>query len=262
MFEIFLFSLLLGGVAGLLAGLFGIGGGLVIVPALSWVFAVQGFDDRIVMVMAVATSLATILATSTASIYAHHRHGSIDWSTVCQLTPGILAGAVAGSFVADALSSDTLRALFAVFLFSVGLQMLLQFKLSVDGFNLSRSRSLSAGCLIGMVSAVLGIGGGTLTVPLLLAARFTMRGAVGISSACGLPIAVAGTVSYAVLGWSNALLPEGSAGYVYVPAFAGIVLISVMTAQVGAVWANRLPTAKLKRYFSVLIFVVAAKLLY
>lgn len=260
--EIFLLCLLLGAVAGVLAGLFGLGGGLVIVPVLSWLYTAQGFDEQLIMIMAIATSLATITVTSVSSLYAHHQLGSIIWKTVFQLAPGVFAGAILGSLVADYLTGQVLRILLALFLLCVGFQMALQLKPKVKNLIPTPGIVFGAGGLIGMISAILGIGGGTMTVPFLSGCNYPMRNAVGISSACGFPIAIAGTASYAVLGYDNTLLPQWSVGYIYLPAFFGIVLSSVLVAPLGAKLAHNLPTEILKRYFAMLLFVVAVKLLW
>jgi uncharacterized protein len=259
--DVFLACLLFGGFAGVLAGLFGIGGGLVLVPFFIWLFNKQDFSEEIVMMMAVATSLATIIITAVASVAAHHHLGSILWRSVANLAPTIFVGAIFGAVIAGLMPSGALQKVFAVYLIIVGMQM--AFLLTpMEGDLMQSSILLSiAGLLIGIFSAVLGIGGGTLTVPVLIKLHFPMRNAVAISSACGLPIACAGTISYAVMGWHKTGLPAGSFGYVYVPAFLGIVLTSMLMAPVGARLAHRLPTKKLKQLFSVVVFIAAYKLL-
>lgn len=260
--AIFLAYLLLGAIAGLLAGLFGIGGGLVIVPILALLFNAQGFPDDVIMIMAVATSLATIVLTAISSVLAHHRLGSVVWSKVARLTPTIMLGSAIGAVLAKQISAYHLRLVLVVFLCYAAIQMAFQFKpkaglhkpsLLLDGF---------VGLLIGLLSAIVGIGGGTLTVPYLVYGQFVMKQAVAVSSACGLPIAIAGTISYALLGWQQADLPEWGLGYVYLPAFFGITLSSILTAPLGAKLAHHLPAATLKRYFSILLFIMAVKLLW
>lgn len=262
MIEIFIYCLLFGGFAGILAGLFGIGGGLVLVPYLIWLYSSQGFDDNFVAIMAVATSLATIIITSISSVIAHHRLGSVLWGTVFRLVPGIIIGAILGAMIADFLSAKALKIIFAVFLFYVGVQMALKLKPEAEGFKQSPVLFSFAGSLTGIVSAILGIGGGTMIVPFLVKCNIAMRNAVAVSSACGIPIAIAGTISYAVLGQDKTGLPEASLGYIYLPAFFGIVVMSTVMAPVGAKLAYKLPTETLKRYFSVLLFVVAIKLIW
>jgi uncharacterized membrane protein YfcA len=260
--EIFSVSILLGMVTGLLAGLFGIGGGLVIVPVLVILFTAQGFPAELVMLMAVATSLASIILTAMASILAHHRLGSVVWGKVFSLSPGIIIGAAVGAVIAKHINADTLRAILVVFLFYVAIQMALQVKPKSEQIKQSRVLDFLVANGIGLLSSIVGIGGGTLTVPYLVRGQMLMRNAVAVSSACGLPIAIAGTVSYAMLGWNTLDLPEWSLGYVYLPVFIGTGLSSIATAPIGAKLAHKLPAAKLKRYFSLLLFVMAAKLMW
>lgn len=262
MLSIFLASLVLGLVAGLLAGMFGIGGGLVIVPVLAFVFKAQGFPPDMILLMAVATSLATIALTAIASVRAHHRLGAVLWPKVWRLSPMIMVGAAVGAVLAKQLPADSLRMVLVVFLCYVGIQMALQSKPKPGRGNPPLWLDSGAATLIGLMSAVVGIGGGTLTVPYLVYGQLPMRNAVAISSACGLPIALAGTASYAALGWDASFLPEGFLGYVSVPAFLGVGLTSMLTAPLGAKLAHRLPAAQLKRYFSVLLWVMAAKLMW
>jgi hypothetical protein len=209
------------------------------------------------MIMAVATSLATIVVTSVAAVNAHHRLGLVLWSKVLRLAPGIMLGAAIGAVIADVISAVALRYVFIVFLLTIGVQMAWQIKPDTGALKQSLTLDFSLTTVIGIMSALLGIGGGTLTVPYLTACQYPMRNAVAISSACGLPIAIAGTMSYAVLGWHQSGLPEGSSGYIYLPAFAGIVLCSVLTAPIGARLAHSLPAQQLKRYFSVLATLLA-----
>ena len=262
MIEVFGVSILLGLISGLLAGLFGIGGGLVIVPVLAFLFRAQGFPSDLVMLMAVATSLTTIILTATASLWAHHRLGSVVWAKVFRLSPGIMIGAALGAVVAKHISTDALRIILVVFLVVVGIQMAMQIKPKPDQAKQSKWLDFLVANSIGLLSSIVGIGGGTLTVPYLVHGQMLMRNAVAVSSACGLPIAVAGTVSYVLLGWNALHLPEWSLGYVYLPAFLGTGLSSIATAPIGAKLAHKLPAAKLKRYFSLLLFVMAAKLLW
>lgn len=262
MIEIFLFSMLLGAVTGVLAGLFGLGGGLVIVPILAWMFSWQQFNPELVMIMAVATSLATIVPTAIASVRTHHSMGAVIWQRVFRLTPGIILGAGFGALVADLISAGSLRWLFIVYLIYVGSSMALQLK-PVLGLKRHGVRlDYVAGTMIGGLSSLLGIGGGTMTVPYLLGQKLEMKNAVAVSSACGLPIALTGALSYVFLGWKKAGLPQESVGYIYLPAFIGIIFLSVLTAPYGAKLAHRLPAQKLKRYFSIMLFVMAVKMMF
>lgn len=255
-------SLLLGVIAGITAGLFGLGGGTVIVPALVWMFTLHGIPEELVMIMAVATSLATVIFTSLSSVFAHHKRDYVLWDKVLYLSWGIVIGVVAGAFAAEHISPEHLRLIFALFLIYVALQILLQLDPNMLG-DTEETPLLDyiAGIFIGAVSAVLGTGGGTLTVPYLVHRKVPIKNAVAVSSACGFPIAVAASLSYVILGMKHTGLPEGSFGYIYLPAFFGIALCSIFTAPIGAKLAHVLPAEKLKRYFAVIILIMAVKML-
>ncbi len=261
MLEIFLYCLSFGGLAGLVAGLFGIGGGIILVPFFLWLFSAKGFSQDLVMHSAVATSLATIIVTAISSVFAHHKLGSVLWNVVHKLAPGVLIGAVTGAALADKLPTETLRLIFACYLLIVSVEMIFQWRLKAEKQHPSSLMLVISGIAIGALSSVLGIGGGTLTVPLLTKYGFPIRNAVAISSACGLPIAISGSISFALLGLGKTSLPEGSIGYVYWPAFLGIVLTSILMAPVGAKLAHRLPTKILKRIFAGLLFAVSVNML-
>jgi len=262
MIEIFLLSMLLGLIAGLLAGLFGLGGGVIIVPVLVWIFASHNFPEAIIMIMAVATSLSTIVFTSVASILTHHKLGAIKWDSVKRLSPGILLGAGFGAIVADYIEADVLKYFFVAYLLYVSIRMAWPKNNKVKVVGKIRSRiDYFVALGIGFLSSLLGIGGGTLTVPFLLSRKLAMKNAVAVSSVCGLPIAISSTVSYIVLGRTVDLLPEWSLGYIYSPALAGIIICSVFTAPIGAKLANKLPAKQLKRYFSIVLFLIAFKMI-
>ena len=171
-------------------------------------------------------------------------------------------GAALGAVVAKHISADALRTILVVFLLYVAIQMAFQVKPKPDRIKQSKALDFLAANIIGLVSSIVGIGGGTLTVPYLISGQMLMRNAVAVASACGLPIAVSGTISYAILGWNALELPDWSIGYVYLPVFFGTGLSSLVTAPIGAKLAHTLPAAKLKRYFSLLLFVMAAKLMW
>lgn len=253
--------LALGATAGLLAGLFGVGGGLIIVPVLTWVFAAQGMDAGVIMHLAIGTSLASIWLTSLMSIRAHHRRGAVDWPLVRKLAAGIVLGALAGAFIAEQLPTHALRRIFGVFELFVAAQMLLVSRYQAH-FRLPGNIGLNAaGAVIGVVSAIIGIGGGTLTVPFLVWCSVPMIRAVATSAACGLPIAVAGAIGFILTGWNDALLPEWSSGYLYWPAWLGIVVASSLTAGLGARLAHRLPAARLRQLFALLLMGLGVKML-
>ncbi len=250
--------LVLGAIAGTVAGLFGVGGGVVIVPALIFAFSAQGLSPEVLTHMAVGTSLATIVVTSISSVRAHHLKGAVLWSVFWAMAPGIALGVWFGVQTIVQISGATLQLAIGCFLLIIALQM---------GFGLkpSPSRDLPGkpvlfvvGGGIGWISALFGIGGGSLTVPWLTWCNMRMQQAVACSAACGLPIAIVGAASNVAAGWHHAALPAMSSGFIYWPAFIGIVLASAPFAVVGARLAHRLPADKLKRYFALFIFVVGS----
>ncbi|GAB0149535.1 MULTISPECIES: sulfite exporter TauE/SafE family protein [Marichromatium] len=251
----------LGLCSGLLAGLFGVGGGAVIVPALMLLFPLFDLGGPWLAHLAVGTSLATIIGTGIASTLAHHGRGGVRWELVARLAPGIVLGAWIGAALAGVLPEVWLRRLFAVFLAVMGLRMVLRARAPAGDRPLPGWRGmLGAGGGIGGLSALVGIGGGTLTVPFLGAHGVEMRQAVGTSAACGLPIAIAGMIGFVVVGWGREGLPVGSTGFVYWPAVLAILLASIPSAPLGARLAHTLPVALLKRLFGALLLLIATRL--
>ncbi|EKF75481.1 hypothetical protein A11A3_03954 [Alcanivorax hongdengensis A-11-3] len=264
MLHLFLICLVVGVAAGMLAGALGLGGGVVIVPALIFLFHGLDFPPDLVAKMAVATSLSTIIVTSISAVRTHHRAGYVRWPVVWRLAAGIVLGAFAGAFIADWMKGALLTRLFGIFAMLVALQMLLVGRRQVDERAPERVPGAMglglAGLFIGTGSALFGIGGGSLTVPFLTWCRLKMQQAVAISAACGLPIALSGTVAFAVAGWHQHNLPDGALGYVYLPATAGIVLTSFPMARVSARLSHRLPSATLKKVFALVLFILGLKL--
>ena len=259
--DAFLIYLLLGLFTGVIAGLLGVGGGLIIVPVLVMIFQQQHISQDIMVHLAVGTSLATIVLTSISSVRAHHAHGAVMWPVFWQLTPGIVLGALLGAVVAELMSSSFLRIFFALFEFAVAIQMGLDIRPNPSRSLPGRIMFTLVGNIIGMLSAIVGIGGGSLTVPFLVWCNVTMQRAVATSSACGLPIAIAGAVGFMLTGWQNQALPENSFGFVYWPAFLGIILTSVLTAPLGARLAHRLPARALKKVFAIFIAILGVRML-
>ena len=262
--ELFIWSayLVLGVIAGLVGGLFGLGGGILIVPSLLFLFIWQGLPADILMHLAVATSLFTIVFTSISSSYAHHKHQAVLWPQVLLLTPGIIIGAVFGAFIADHISSDILRRLFGVFELLVACQIGFSVKPTAQRSLPARNGMLIAGGGIGSLSTILGIGGGTLTVPFLIWCHVDIRKAVATSSACGFPIALAGTLAMMFTGLDSTSLPENSIGYVYWPAAILILITSVLFAPIGAKLAHSMPVDSLKRIFAVVLACVGLRMLF
>ncbi len=251
-----------GAVAGLLGGLLGLGGGAVVVPALIYLFGLLGMASAWTAHQAVATSLVTVIGTGLAATVAHQRRAAVRWDQVRALAPGILVGAGVGAALAGLLPEDWLRRLFGLFLLYTGLRMLLRGGAGAAAARLpGRLGATLVGLGIGTLSALVGIGGGTLTVPFLARCGVSMRSAVATSSACGVPIAVAGSLGFIIAGWGREGLVPGSIGFVYWPAAVLILLASVPLASVGARLAHRLPVVVLKRIFAILLLLVSARLL-
>lgn len=255
------FYLALGAFAGVMAGLLGVGGGLIIVPALAWLFHRQAVSDAAIMHLAIGTSLATIVVTSISSVRAHHRRGAVLWPTVWRLTPGIVVGAWLGAAVADALSSVALQKVFAVFVLLMSAQMGFGAKPAPHRDLPGAIGMVLVGGVIGAVSAIVGIGGGSLTVPFLTWCNVSIRQAVATSAACGLPIALAGSVGFVVTGLNAVDLPSWSLGYVHGPSLVGIALVSMLAAPLGAKLAHTLPTESLKKVFAIFLALVGTKML-
>ncbi|MFH7319573.1 sulfite exporter TauE/SafE family protein [Desulfurivibrio sp. D14AmB] len=252
----------LGAVAGVLAGLLGIGGGLVIVPLLVFAFTWQGLPPEHLMHLALGTSLASIIFTAVSSFMAHHKRGAVRWEVVGRITPGALIGTLAGTFLAAALSTAFLKIFFALFLYFVTWQMLSGRKPQPGRELPGTAGMLGVGGGIGVFSSLVGIGGGTLSVPFMLWCNIGLHQAIGTSAAIGFPIAVAGTIGYLLNGWQVTELPAWSLGYIYLPALAGIVAASVFTAPWGVRLAHSLPVAKLKKVFAILLLAVATRMLW
>ncbi|MDZ7804888.1 sulfite exporter TauE/SafE family protein [Thiohalophilus sp.] len=256
-----LLYLLLGMFAGVAAGLLGIGGGLIIVPVLVFIFQQQQFSSEVIVHLAVGTSLATIVLTSISSVRSHHQHGAVQWPVFVRMAPAIVLGAVLGSVIADEMPTRVLKWVFAIFELTVATQMILAYRPNPHRVLPNWPGLSLAGTVIGAVSAVVGIGGGTMTVPFLVWCNVAMRKAVATAAACGLPIALAGAAGFILNGWNEPALPAWSSGYVYWPAFAGIVATSVLFAPLGARLAHRLPAAQLKRIFALLLYALGIRML-
>lgn len=260
--EIILLYLLLGAVVGVTAGLLGVGGGLIIVPVLTFLFARQGFAAEIIVHLAIGTSLATIIFTSLSSIRAHHFiHRAVNWAVVKRLMPGIIVGALLGAVIADLLPAAMLRKVFGIFELIIAVQLAVNLKPRPTRTLPGNAGMFIAGNIIGSVSSVIGIGGGTMTVPFLTWCNITIQNAVATSSACGLPIAVAGTLGFIFTGWNELQLPATALGYVYLPALLAILASSIFTAPLGARLAHYLPALTLKRVFAVLLFFLGLRML-
>jgi len=261
MIETLLIYLALGAVAGLAAGLFGIGGGVVIVPVLATLFEAQGVSGKVLFPLAIGTSLGTIVVTSISAVRAHHRRDAVQWGIFRQMVAGVAIGALLGAAVAEMLPVKTLRVVFGVFELVIAIQI---------GFNLMAApqRRLPgqpamtiAGIVIGALSSVVGIGGGTMTVPFLVWCNVSIRKAVATASACGLPISLAGAAGFVLTGWVAVGLPAWSSGYLYWPALAGIAASSLLFVPLGARLVHTLPVNTLRRIFAIVLVVLGVRML-
>ena len=257
----FALYLVLGAIAGILAGLFGVGGGIIIVPVLVFSFTAQGFAPEVLTHLAVGTSLATIVFTSINSIREHNRRGAVQWNLFVWLAPGILAGAAVGGVTAALIQGPILQKIIGVFAICVALQLALNLPPKNSRPLPKRPELIAAGGIIGWASAIFGIGGGSVTVPFLVWRSVSIQQAVATSAACGFPIAFAGAVVFMSTGWHESQLPEWSLGFVYLPAVLGIALTSMFFARFGARLAHRLPPLLLKRLFALLLTAVGISFL-
>ncbi|MDC8444831.1 MAG: sulfite exporter TauE/SafE family protein [Nitrosomonas sp.] len=264
--------LLLGAVVGFFAGLLGIGGGLIIVPALIFFFTVQDFSPDRILHLALGTTMASIVFTAAASLYTHNKHGAVNWQIFKYMTPGIVLGTLSGSFLAGILSSKVLHVIFTVFIFYVAISMLLKLiSKPGPGADLNqhfyrrlpgKSGFFAAGSVIGVISSLVAIGGGILTVPFLTLCRIKIQHAIGTAAAIGFPVAVTGTAGYILNGVTQShTLPEYSLGYVYLPALVWLALASMVTAPFGAKTTHSTQAATLRKLFIMLLFCLAIKML-
>lgn len=250
-----------GAVAGMLAGLLGIGGGVVIVPIVTLLFEGHGVAQGLAIKLALGTSLATIVVTAVASIATHHRKGAVDWNLFRVMGPGVVVGSFVGAWLADIIPGAALYLGFIVFLFAVSLQM------AVGRVSAHRSLPSAAGLAgtatgVGALSALMGIGGGAMHVPFLSYCGVPVKRAIATAAAIGLPLAASATVGYMFGGMDEAGRPAGSIGYINLPVFAGVVAASLLFAPLGASLAHRLPDLLLRRLFAGFLFILAARMAY
>ncbi len=251
-----------GAVAGVFAGLLGIGGGVIIVPILTFVFPLIGVPAPLVHHLALGTSLANIIITSFSSARAHHKHGAVRWEIVKDITPGIIIGTFLGGIIASHLPSTFLKAFFACFLYVVAIEMLIGKKPQGTRQVPGMWGTSAVGSVIGMLSGFVGIGGGTMSVPFMTFCSVPMRTAVATSAAIGFPIAVSGTLGYIIGGFHVAELPSATLGYVHLWALLGLGVAGFLTAPLGAKLTHTLPVPVLKRFFAVFLLIVATRMVW
>ena len=283
--EWWLVYLLLGAVVGFFAGLLGIGGGIIVVPVLTFIFTAQDFPPDRILHLALGTTMATIIFTSAASLRTHHAHGVVNWMIVKNITPGIILGTLGGATLAGTLTTQILSAIFVIFIFYVATRMLLKIYPAPDRFKIGslwsrfpalftkttstrdyqlpgRKGLFATGSLIGLVSSLFAIGGGMLTIPFLALCNVKLHHAIGTAAAIGFPIAVAGSIGYIANGMvQSQTLPDYSLGYIYLPALGWIALASILTAPIGARTTHTTKSDILRKILVVLLYLLAIKML-
>lgn len=262
MLTVFALYLFVGAIAGLVAGLFGVGGGVIIVPALIYAFSLQSLSADVLTHMAVGTSLAIICVSSVSSVRTHHRNGFVIWPVVKSMAPGLIVGVIIGVYTVINIPGQTLQFIMGVFLSLIAIQM--GFGLMPEGNrSLPSAMGLSSfGVFAGWVSALFGIGGGSLNVPFLSFFGLRMQQAVATSAACGMPIALAGALSNTVAGFGSSAVPEYSFGYIYLPAFIGVAVMTAPFAKLGATLAKNMQPRYLKRIFAIFLVMIGQTMMF
>lgn len=259
--SVFLICCLLGAVVGFFAGLLGIGGGLIIVPVLAYLLPLLGIAQELALPMALATSLASIVATSSSAAYAHHKNGNISWAIAKQLMFAIAIGALLGALIAGSLSIEALTRFFAVAVLSLAIYMFISVKIERSIAQPSSKVMAGIGLLVGAIASLMGIAGGALLVPALTYCSLPMRNAIGVATASGIVVALFGALGYVFIGLDQENLPPWSIGYIYLPALLGITLTSSLLAPVGVKVGANLPVPMLKKGFAIFLMLVAIKMM-
>lgn len=254
--------LAMGAAVGFAAGLLGIGGGMLLVPFMTMILTAKAFPSEHIVHMAIATSLATIMFTSLSSVRAHHKRGAVLWHVVKLFTPGILVGSWIGPWIGAQMNASALALFFAVFVAFSATQMLLDKKPSASRELPKAPGMFGVGGVIGTLSGLVGAGGGFVSVPFMTWCNVKIHNAVATSAALGFPIALAGTLSNIYFGMRVPDLPTGALGYIYLPALLVVSLASVTTAPFGARAAHALPVKILKKVFALMLYALAAYMLY
>ncbi|MGC1183375.1 sulfite exporter TauE/SafE family protein [Legionella sp.] len=254
---------LIGIFAGLMAGILGIGGGLIVVPGLLFVFQqIQVFPEDIFMQVAAGTSMAIMIITSQASLKAHYKYGDILWSVYDKLWPGIIIGTISGAVIAQWISTYWLQIIFAIFLFCVAIKMLMDAKISHSAQFPQNWINRFISFLIGFKSGLLGVGGGILIIPYLSHCGVAARKIAGVSNLCTLTVALTGSIIFMITGYHETTTIPYMTGYIYWPAVLLVALFSCIAAPIGAQLNYKLPVAQLKYGFIVLLILTALKLLF
>ncbi len=260
--SLILAFLILGAAVGFAAGLLGIGGGMLMVPFITLLLTAKDFPQELIVHMAIATSLATILFTSISSVHAHHKRGAVSWRIVKLLAPGILIGSWIGPWLGKQMNSSALAMFFGGFVALSATQMLLNKKPSASRELPNAPGMLGAGSVIGVLAGLVGAGGGFVSVPFMTWCNVKIHNAVATSAALGFPIALAGTLSNIYYGMNMPNLPPGSLGFIYLPALLVLSLASVTTAPLGAKTAHSLSVKPLRKIFAMALYGLATYMVY
>jgi len=267
MLFILISCVFLGALVGFLAGLLGIGGGLIVVPALVYLLPTLMIDgsalsNEVIMPMALATSLAAIVMTSSSAALAHHKNGNIPWKLTKPLMILVALGALLGAFIADLLSARALTNFFAVAVMMLASYMLFSIRSERSRDLPSQIKLQAISFVTGIIASLMGMAGGAILVPVLTYFGMPLRHCIGIATVCGVMVALFGSFGYILSGLDNQLLPPWSLGYVYLPALLGLVMTSSLFAPVGVKFAAKLPVQTLKKYFAVFLIIVALKMMF
>lgn len=258
----FIACLLLGTLVGFLAGLLGIGGGLVIVPALIYLLPLIGVPVDVLVPMALATSLATIVITSGSAAIAHHANANIPWQLAKALLVFVAAGAFAGAYIAHFLPAKALTGIFSVAVICLAIYMLRSIRRDKPKRGLPKVNTLRGiGLFTGTLASLMGISGGAILIPTLTFFGVPLRKSIGVATACGMVVALFGSLGYIFSGFGVAGLPSWSLGYIYLPALLALVLTSSLLARQGVKQAKKLPVPTLKKMFAVFLIIVAIKMI-
>ncbi|STZ75811.1 sulfite exporter TauE/SafE family protein [Bergeriella denitrificans] len=260
--DIVLTMLAVGALSGLTAGLFGVGGGLVLVPAMLWIFQLQGTEGAYGQHLAIGTTFAVMVFTTLSSVWAQHKKQAVDWKTVLLMAPGMVGGTLAGSLVSKYLPHEALQLFFIVFTVAMALKVLTDAKPKPSRGLPQKTALTAVGGVFGMISSWVGIGGGSLSVPFLMYCNVPVHRAIGTSAGLAWPIALTGAIGYLLSGMKVEDLPEGALGFWYLPAVVVLSIATVVFAPLGVKLAHRLPDKYLKKAFGCLLLLIALRMLW
>lgn len=246
---------------GTIAGIFGVGGGVILVPFLTFIFEGVGIEKNLVSKLAVATSMGCILFTSPSSIYGHYKKNGIDKNVLIKILPGLFVGAILGAFLVSYISGFFLKIIFIIFEFCIATWFLINKKVITHSEKISNLKIFLTGKFIGFFSTLLGIGGGVFSTSFLSWHNYSIQRAIGTSASIGFPLALFSVIGFIISGFSIKTLPEYSIGYIYIPALPGILITSIFFAKIGAGITHKLNEKLLKKIFAIFLFSLAFKMI-